>query len=827
MSWLVRSCVPGPGARSQEPPAPPGAPAPPPRRGDPGRPQGHSGAPPGGEEGERRGAGLRKGPAVPRRLPARGAAMRGHLRRLAQRCLPDAGRPRKGWRSREPLIQKVRRPFPAAGPGSLVPAEKSCRMDVEAVDTEVLAGGDQGSPTFVGLINQGLTCYLNALLQCLFLTPEFLDRIQSLPKSSRLEQTLKQIFSDLQKQRGPVPTRDLPSCLRLGFGQQDVGKAFLLLLQSLGRKELQEVFQSEVEKVIRCSVCHSEDHIPSGGGTLLLPLASHAQLCGVQEEQGPQEPSQDPTGLYQDTGALSFPQIQNFDDEDNLFFCEHCNCKTPASEEKRFLRLPEILVLQVRELTFEDGRFHKTQESFRVSEVLTLQIGPKEPEPSHSADPRGALPSPAPEQKRYHLYAMCNHSGDCSGGHYTALVRPRGQEHWYHFNDQQVQRMGTSPRPDTCRCEIPYLLMYHCEDGGDRREPRPGGEVGTTTRDAAAPEEKASPPEVWRETPEADSVLHPQGGHTGPIQKERQERTAGDAAAQDLRAPGPGWESPGADPSTVSGGWPTERPPPHPSGQRSGLGDSTMELSFLSELAQGTSWGPTPGGVAQGKTPGAEGSPEPPAPDTGAQDTPETRPTERLPSHQRDQVSSRAQGAEQCRPLAGPAQMDAQEEEPEVGDPEKRAGDTAVPKKTGPPTESQSKALKRDTTAAFPQEGATASPLPDHGEEGTGGGHGSAQPKRRQGDSGSPEEAGEKADHQGPEEPERSPETEPVAEPQDSPTALPSCHSPPETATTPSLSGSSSRPPEPTPSPEPVQQDPEPLLAATPPAAGATFPAAP
>ncbi|XP_077009516.1 uncharacterized protein LOC143677442 isoform X4 [Tamandua tetradactyla] len=161
---------------------------------------------------------------------------------------------------------------------------------------------DPRAPTYVGLINQGLTCYLNALLQCLFLTPEFLDKIQESPKSSELEQALNQIFCRLAEQRGAVPTQALTACLNLGYGQRDVGDVFLYLLQSLGREDLQEVFQSEVEKVIRCSVCDVEDYIPSGGRMLLLPLASHAQLCGLGEEQVPQEPTQESAGLSQVPG---------------------------------------------------------------------------------------------------------------------------------------------------------------------------------------------------------------------------------------------------------------------------------------------------------------------------------------------------------------------------------------------------------------------------------------------------------------------------------------------------------------------------------------------
>ncbi|XP_058155751.1 ubiquitin carboxyl-terminal hydrolase 2-like isoform X4 [Dasypus novemcinctus] len=341
----------------------------------------------------------------------------------------------------------------------------------------VSLGPSWGRPPFVGLVNHGLTCYLNALLQCLFVTPEFRDRVQDAPRSSQQQQALEQIFGDLEARRGPVETRALTACLGLGYGQQDVGEVFLLLLDKLGRDDLQEVFQSEVEKVIRCSRCGSEDHIPPGGRTLLLPLASLVRLHGLDGDgQAPRELPREPAGRAQDTGALSGPHVQHFDEDDNLFFCERCDAKTPASKEQRFLRLPKILVLQVSEFTFKKGKFHKAQATTNVSHVLELQTAPRAPAAPHSSGSRGATVTPAPERKRYHLYAMCSHRGDYSGGHYTALVQPPGQEQWYHFNDQRVDRVGSFPQQFTHRSGLPYLLMYRCQDSRDSPKANPGAD---------------------------------------------------------------------------------------------------------------------------------------------------------------------------------------------------------------------------------------------------------------------------------------------------------------------------------------------------------------
>uniref|UniRef100_A0A8I5NG33 USP domain-containing protein n=1 Tax=Papio anubis TaxID=9555 RepID=A0A8I5NG33_PAPAN len=375
-------------------------------------------------------------------------------------------KPRRGRRGRDAVTHRDGRGW--------TDAETECSQEAP------------GGARFAGLINQGLTCYLNALLQCLFLTPEFRDRIQEKPWTSEPEQALGQIFRGLQRRCGPVPTSALTTCLGLHSSvQQDVAEVFLLLLQHLGRDELQEVFQSEVEKIIQCLVCGHEEHIPSGGRMLILPLASHTQLCGLEGAgQKPGKPANPSSGVSQDTEVLSFSLIQKFDDEDNRFFCEPCNAKTPASEETRFLRLPKVLILQVRELTFENGRFHKIQKPINIAQVLKLHTSPREL----------TLPK-----------CKASHSG-------TLTPNPVGPEFPLHH---------------TFRSETPYLLLYRCQDTEDRQEPEaPGPDNGDmrTMTDVAVPKEKVPCPGVEGETLNTDSATVCWGGHSqslSPLQDDK------------------------------------------------------------------------------------------------------------------------------------------------------------------------------------------------------------------------------------------------------------------------------------------------------------------
>ena len=41
----------------------------------------------------------------------------------------------------------------------------------------------------------------------------------------------------------------------------------------------------------------------------------------------------------------------------------------------------------------------------------------------------------------YELFGVCNHSGGCLGGHYTAFVKNANNK-WYHFNDTSVSEIN-------------------------------------------------------------------------------------------------------------------------------------------------------------------------------------------------------------------------------------------------------------------------------------------------------------------------------------------------------------------------------------------------
>ena len=69
----------------------------------------------------------------------------------------------------------------------------------------------------------------------------------------------------------------------------------------------------------------------------------------------------------------------------------------------------------------------------------------------HRASSMGGL-----DENLYDLYAVCNHTGGMSGGHYTAYCKNPVDGTWYLFDDMRVERI----REQQIVTKAAYLLFY-------------------------------------------------------------------------------------------------------------------------------------------------------------------------------------------------------------------------------------------------------------------------------------------------------------------------------------------------------------------------------
>jgi ubiquitin carboxyl-terminal hydrolase 4/11/15 len=136
-------------------------------------------------------------------------------------------------------------------------------------------------------------------------------------------------------------------------------------------------------------------------------------------------------------------------DENNQWFCPNCRQFVSATKKMDIWSIPPVLVIHLKR--FVGGRatasrkFDGNVEFPDILEISKFCVGPQ----------RKA-------NLKYRLFAVSEHSGGLSGGHYTAhaFVAPRDQGlrggAWCFFNDSSVTRA----RERDAHSDTAYVLFY-------------------------------------------------------------------------------------------------------------------------------------------------------------------------------------------------------------------------------------------------------------------------------------------------------------------------------------------------------------------------------
>ena len=144
--------------------------------------------------------------------------------------------------------------------------------------------------------------------------------------------------------------------------------------------------------------------------------------------------------------------LEAFAEDDALsgadaFSCPRCKVRGAATKRLRVRRWPRVLVLHLKRFQWNDrGRpGRKIDAVVDVPAKISLA-------PFLAEDARGGDDDDGPE---YRLFAVTNHVGSLSGGHYTAACDV-GAGEWYAFDDERVSSAGAPPS----HSRNAYVLMY-------------------------------------------------------------------------------------------------------------------------------------------------------------------------------------------------------------------------------------------------------------------------------------------------------------------------------------------------------------------------------
>ncbi|XP_053271112.1 ubl carboxyl-terminal hydrolase 18 [Pleuronectes platessa] len=317
-----------------------------------------------------------------------------------------------------------------------------------------------------GLSNYQLSCCVNTLLQTLSATwelSELLERWDSAgvkADSHNVPLELKKVLSAMKSDhRHSTPHQDFLYCLdRNSFRlcvQHDADEVFLSILNFMQQQmddralalDIQNLYKVSVETRLQCLECSCIQTQTS------FQLSLHLH---VKEDQDSLE------------GCISsFLEDQELSGRDSCF-CAQCERKTPSKRDVKLLSLPRILCMQLKRYRSSRGGIRKLDcrvtfpETFDFSELA-----------------RGGFSRDfAQDEYTYTLYAVVVHSGGTMGGHYTAYVRPGGNQQWYYADDSSVEKVSWERVQGTYGKYYggtAYMLMYRRSSKEEGRQPEFSG----------------------------------------------------------------------------------------------------------------------------------------------------------------------------------------------------------------------------------------------------------------------------------------------------------------------------------------------------------------
>ncbi|XP_057431972.1 ubiquitin C-terminal hydrolase 12-like isoform X4 [Lotus japonicus] len=281
---------------------------------------------------------------------------------------------------------------------------------------------------YVGLKNQGATCYMNSLLQTLYHIPYFRKAVYHMPTtendmpSGSIPLALQSLFYKLQYSDTSVATKELTKSFGWdtydSFMQHDVQELNRVLCEKLEDKMKGTVVEGTIQKLF-------EGH-----------HMNYIECINVDYKSTRKESFYD---LQLDVKGCrdvyaSFDKYVEVErlEGDNKYHAEQYGLQD-AKKGVLFIDFPPVLQLQLKRFEYDFMRDTMVKINDRYEFPSELDLDRED----------GKYLSPDADRSVRNLYTLHSvlvHSGGVHGGHYYAFIRPTLSEQWYKFDDERVTK---------------------------------------------------------------------------------------------------------------------------------------------------------------------------------------------------------------------------------------------------------------------------------------------------------------------------------------------------------------------------------------------------